>query len=154
MSKINELRNQRAKAWDEAKKFLDSHRSEKDILSAEDTAAYEKMEQEIVDKVAQCIRLNRTKLKSMQDTSTVYEELTNSIQAGYFIKLLGLPFSMAVCAEVSKKSFASAVVPYQFPFLQMGLFLLVLFGMEVVLSVWMVRRQKKPSLAEQMRAQG
>ena len=71
MSKINELRNQRAKAWDEAKKFLDSHRSEKDILSAEDTAAYEKMEQEIVDKVAQCIRLNRTKLKSMQDTSTV-----------------------------------------------------------------------------------
>ena len=88
MSKINELRNQRAKAWDEAKKFLDSHRSEKDILSAEDTA------------------------------------------------------------------FASAVVPYQFPFLQMGLFLLVLFGMEVVLSVWMVRRQKKQSLAEQMRAQG
>ena len=49
MSKINELRNQRAKAWDEAKKFLDSHRSEKGILSAEDTAAYEKMEQEIVD---------------------------------------------------------------------------------------------------------
>jgi putative ABC transport system permease protein len=35
----------------------------------------------------------------------------------------------------------------------MGLFLLVLFGMEVILSVWTVRRQKKQSLVEQMRAQ-
>lgn len=39
-----------------------------------------------IDKVAQRIRLNRTKLKSMQDTSTDYEELTGSIRAGYFIK--------------------------------------------------------------------
>ena len=35
-----------------------------------------------IDKVAQRIRLNRTKLKSIQDTSTDYEELANSIQAG------------------------------------------------------------------------
>jgi len=39
-----------------------------------------------LDKVAQRIRLNRTKLRSVQDTSTDYEELTNSIQAGYYIK--------------------------------------------------------------------
>lgn len=39
-----------------------------------------------IDKVAQRIRLNRTKFKSMQDTSTDYEELAGSIQAGYFIK--------------------------------------------------------------------
>ena len=39
-----------------------------------------------IDKVAQRIRLNRTKLKSMQDTSTDFEELTNSIHAGYYIK--------------------------------------------------------------------
>lgn len=39
-----------------------------------------------IDNVAQRIRLNRTKLKSMQDTSTDYEELAGSIQAGYFIK--------------------------------------------------------------------
>ena len=59
---------------------------------------------------------------------------------------------MVICVEVSKKFFAGTVVPYQFPFLQMGLFLLVLFGMEAILSVWMVRRQKKQSLIEQMRA--
>jgi len=40
----------------------------------------------VIYKVAQKIRLNRTKLKDMQDTSTDYEELTNSIQAGYYIK--------------------------------------------------------------------
>ena len=39
-----------------------------------------------IDKVAQRIRLNRTKLKSHQDTSTDYEELANSISAGYYIK--------------------------------------------------------------------
>ena len=39
-----------------------------------------------IDKVAQRIRLNRTKLKGMQDTSTDYEELANSIQSGYYIK--------------------------------------------------------------------
>lgn len=39
-----------------------------------------------IDKVAQRIRLNRTKIKNLQDTSTDYEEVSNSIQAGYYIK--------------------------------------------------------------------
>ena len=84
---------------------------------------------------------------------SVTEGMCYALFAALTVLILGLPLSMAVCAEVSKKSFAGAVVPYQFPSLQMGLFLLVLFGMEVVLSVWMVRRQKKQSLVEQMRAQ-
>ena len=49
MSKANELRTKRAKIWEQAKAFLDSHRGENGILSAEDTGVYEKMEQEIVD---------------------------------------------------------------------------------------------------------
>ena len=49
MSKANELRTKRAKTWEQAKAFLDSHRSEKGILSADDTETYERMEQEIVD---------------------------------------------------------------------------------------------------------
>ena len=49
MAKINELREKRAKIWEQAKAFLDSHRNEKGILSAEDTAVYEKMEKDIVD---------------------------------------------------------------------------------------------------------
>ena len=39
-----------------------------------------------IDRVAQRIRLNRTKLRELQDTSTDYEELASSIQAGYYIK--------------------------------------------------------------------
>ena len=83
---------------------------------------------------------------------SITEGMCHAFFAALAVLVLGLPLSMAVCGSVSKKSFAGAVVPYQFPFLQMGLFLLVLFGMEVVLSVWMVRRQKKQSLVEQMRA--
>ena len=82
----------------------------------------------------------------------IIEGMCYAFFAALTVLILGLPLSVAVCAEVSKKSFAGTVVPYQFPFLQMGLFLLVLFGMEVVLSVWMVCRQKKQSLIDQMRA--
>ncbi len=82
----------------------------------------------------------------------IIEGMCYAFFAALTVLILGLPLSVAVCAEVSKKSFAGTVVPYQFPFLQMGLFLLVLFGMEAILSVWMVRRQKKQSLIEQMRA--
>lgn len=63
-----------------------------------------------IDKVAQRIRLNRTKLKSMQDTSTDYEELTGSIQAGYFIKQ-GIAnynedlFYMSVFVTVSSRTY-------------------------------------------------
>ena len=63
-----------------------------------------------IDKVAQRIRLNRTKLKSMQDTSTDYEELANSIQAGYYIKN-GIAnnnedlFYMSVFITVSAKTY-------------------------------------------------
>ena len=44
---ILELREKRAKAWDAAKAFLDSHRTDKGTLSAEDDAAYSRMEQDI-----------------------------------------------------------------------------------------------------------
>lgn len=49
MSTINEKRQRRAKVWEDTKKFLDSRRDERGMLSAEDTATYERMEQEIVD---------------------------------------------------------------------------------------------------------
>ena len=62
-----------------------------------------------IDRVAQRIRLNRTKIKGIQDTSTDYEELANSIQAGYYIKN-GLAnnnedlFYMSVFITVSAKT--------------------------------------------------
>ena len=49
MNNVNDLRTQRYRTWEQAKAFLDSHRDEKGILSAEDTETYERMEQEIVD---------------------------------------------------------------------------------------------------------
>jgi hypothetical protein len=49
MSKILELREKRAKAWDAAKAFLDSKRGADGLLSAEDVATYEKMEADVVN---------------------------------------------------------------------------------------------------------
>ena len=44
-----ELREKRAKLWEGTKAFLESHRRDNGTLSAEDDAAYTKMEQEISD---------------------------------------------------------------------------------------------------------
>ena len=49
MNKILELREKRAKAWDEAKNFLDSTCKEGKFISDEDNLTYEKMEKEVVD---------------------------------------------------------------------------------------------------------
>ncbi|HQM02073.1 MAG TPA: phage major capsid protein [Ruminococcus flavefaciens] len=48
MSKILELREKRAKAWEAAKAFLDAKRGADGMVSAEDTATYDKMEADVV----------------------------------------------------------------------------------------------------------
>lgn len=67
-----------------------------------------------VDKVAQRIRLNRTKIRGMQDTSTDYEELASSIQAGYYIKQ-GISnynedlFYMSIFITISAKTYEELI---------------------------------------------
>jgi HK97 family phage major capsid protein len=59
MSKILELREKRAKAWEAAKAYLDSKRGGDGLLSAEDTASYEKMEGDVVALGREIERLER-----------------------------------------------------------------------------------------------
>ena len=49
MDKITELREKRVKAWEAAKAFLDSHTDADGKMSAEDAAAYDKMEADMVE---------------------------------------------------------------------------------------------------------
>ena len=46
---INELCVKRAKAWNDAKAYLDAHRREDGLLSPEEVAEYEKLEAKIVN---------------------------------------------------------------------------------------------------------
>jgi HK97 family phage major capsid protein len=59
MSKIIELREKRAKVWEQAKAFLDEKRGGNGLLSTEDTAVYEKMEAEVVNLGKEVERLER-----------------------------------------------------------------------------------------------
>jgi HK97 family phage major capsid protein len=59
MSKILELREKRAKAWDAAKAFLDAKRGGDGLLNAEDTAAYDKMEADVIALGKEVERLDR-----------------------------------------------------------------------------------------------
>ena len=82
----------------------------------------------------------------------ICEGLCYALFATLATLIVGLPVSIFACRKMSVGAFAGNVVPYKFPVLEMGLFILVLFGMELILSVWTIRRQKKQSLIEQMRA--
>ena len=73
---ILELREKRAKAWEAAKAFLDSHRKENGILSAEDDAAYTKMEQEITDLGKEIERLERQEAFDAELNRPVNKPLT------------------------------------------------------------------------------
>ena len=59
MNKILELREKRAKAWETAKAFLDTKRGADGIVSAEDTAVYDKMEADVVALGNEIDRLER-----------------------------------------------------------------------------------------------
>ena len=59
MSKVLELKEKRAKAWEAAKAFLDSKQGSNGLMSAEDAATYDKMEAEVVDLGKEIDRLER-----------------------------------------------------------------------------------------------
>lgn len=62
MSRILELKEKRAKAWEDAKRFLDSKRNDSGLLSAEDAAAYDRMEEDVVNFGKEIERLERQAL--------------------------------------------------------------------------------------------
>ncbi len=59
MNQILALREKRATLWNETKAFLDSHRGEDGMVSAEDNATYEKMEADVVALGKEIERLER-----------------------------------------------------------------------------------------------
>lgn len=59
MANVMELRKKRAQLWEGAKAFLDSHQDKDGKLSAEDAAAYDKMEADVVALGKEIERLER-----------------------------------------------------------------------------------------------
>ncbi len=59
MDKISAMREKRGQLWEQTKTFLDAHTDGEGKLSAEDAAAYDKMEREVVDFGKDIERLER-----------------------------------------------------------------------------------------------
>jgi len=76
MSKISELREKRAKSWENAKAFLDSKRGSDGLISAEDTATYEKMEAEVVNLGKEIDRLERQQVIDLELSKPVNSPIT------------------------------------------------------------------------------
>jgi HK97 family phage major capsid protein len=77
MSKILELREKRAKAWDAAKAFLDSRRGNDGLISLEDTSTYEKMEEEVVNLGKEIERLERQAAIDLELSKPVNSPIVN-----------------------------------------------------------------------------
>lgn len=74
---ILELREKRTKTWESAKAFLDSHRNDKGVLSAEDDAAYTRMEQEITNLGKEIARLERQEALEAELNKPVNKPITD-----------------------------------------------------------------------------
>lgn len=79
---ILELREKRNKAWEAAKAFLESHRTEKGTLTAEDDATYIQMEQEINDLGKEIARLERQEALEAELNRPVNQPLTTKPGSG------------------------------------------------------------------------
>lgn len=77
MSKILELREKRAKAWDTAKAFLDTKRGTDGLISAEDTATYDKMETDVVALGKEIDRLERQSALDLELSKATSNAITN-----------------------------------------------------------------------------
>lgn len=77
MSKILELREKRARAWEAAKAFLDTKRGGDGLLSAEDTATYEKMEADVVALGKEIDRLERQAVLDLELSKPTNTPITN-----------------------------------------------------------------------------
>ncbi|MEL7608851.1 MAG: phage major capsid protein [Bacillota bacterium] len=78
MNKTLELREKRAKAWEAAKAFLDSKRGNDGLLSAEDTATYEKMETDVVALGKEIDRLERQAALDLEMSKATSNPITNT----------------------------------------------------------------------------
>ena len=77
MSQILQLKEQRAKAWDAAKKFLDEKSKDGNFVSGEDAATYDKMEADVVALGAQIDRLERQSLIDAELSKASSQPITN-----------------------------------------------------------------------------
>ena len=86
MFNINVLRENRARAWEQAKAFLDEHRTENGTLSAEDAAQYERMEAEVVNLGKEIERMERGAALDAELARPVGAPLTNRPGASGTVK--------------------------------------------------------------------
>lgn len=81
MSKILELREKRAKAWEAAKAFLDAKRTQEGFVSAEDAATYDKMEADVVNLGKEIERLERQAAIDAELSKATSTPITNQPNA-------------------------------------------------------------------------
>lgn len=86
MNKVLAMREKRAKAWDAAKAFLDTHRGTDGLLSAEDAATYDRMEADVVNLGKEIDRMERMEALDVEMSKATSSAIRNIPEAQASVK--------------------------------------------------------------------
>jgi HK97 family phage major capsid protein len=86
MSRTLELRERRARAWEQAKSFLDASRDENGLVSSENAARYEKMEADILGLGKEVERLERQERLDAELNAPLSAPIVNAPQQPIDVK--------------------------------------------------------------------
>lgn len=83
---ITEMRNKRAKLWNTMEGFLDTHRNDMGVLSAEDDATYSKMEHDLDSLTNEIKRMERRDAIEAELNKPVNQPITEALERAASIK--------------------------------------------------------------------
>ena len=83
--------------------------------------------------------------------SLITEGLLYVLASLGMVLLIGIPIAIPVSKSVGIL-FGMSNLPYKFPVLQIGIYLLILLVLQLILSAWAVNNLQKRSLTEQMKS--
>ena len=92
----------------------------------------------------------------MEEAQGIYPEWNEMTDMCYSILcicvtlLMGTPIAILICRQMSIGCYGK-VVEYSFPFFYMSIYVFVLLLIQVILSIYQIREQKKKSIIDQLR---
>lgn len=116
------------------------------VINLVNTSLSNQLSRQYENGVLCSIGLTRTQLYKMIMSEGILYVLGSII----LIIGIGTPMAYLICCQVGKVTYGE-VVSYQFPFKEIVIYLFVLCLLEMVLSIWTIRQQRKKTIIEHLR---
>ena len=110
---------------------------------------YQVVHAELFFKTGECSSGRRNRGRCNREV-IICEGMCYSILCICVTLLMGTPIAILICRQMSIGCYGK-VVEYSFPFFYMSIYVFVLLLIQVILSIYQIREQKKKSIIDQLR---